>query len=265
MSVFKFELRSIYKQAIIWAISLCAIFFAFSFLFPVYKSAATEITKVLAAYPKAFVVALGIDLTNLFSLNGFFAFYSTYILLTASIMALNFGITIFSREKKTKTSDFLLTKPISRTRIFVEKCAAGAVCLLAVNALFVGFLQLMYMSMDHAGASNLVFMLITLSIVIIEFVMYSLGIVLAITMRKIKSPSSIATSVGFGFFIISMMYGIIGENWLRYLTPLKYFDLNYVMVHQSYEISWLILSVAVFALALTYSCIAYIKQDIPSV
>ncbi|MCL2024584.1 MAG: ABC transporter permease [Coriobacteriia bacterium] len=264
MSVFKFEARRLLIPSIVWTVVLCAIFWCFSLLFPTFQSASDQFTQLLNSFPEQMREALNMDVASMFTLNGFFAFYSMYVMLASAIMACYFGVSIFAREKIAKTSDFLLAKPESRMNMYLQKLAAGWLALVGINIVFVGFLLLMYHVLDHTGASYTVYVLLALNLVIIQFMMFSIGAAIGTLAPKVRVPSGIASGVGFGLFITGMLYGIIKDDVVRFVAPFQYLSSDFIMAHSRYDWPWLGLCVAVIVVPLAVSMIWYVRKDVES-
>jgi ABC-2 type transport system permease protein len=265
MNIFKFEIKNVLRQAILWAITLCLVLFSFSLLYPAFSAGKQELTKVLSGYPPAFAAAFGLNLTLIFSFNGFYSFILMYINLTVAIMALYFGIMIFSREKRTKTSDFLLSKPIGRNQIFFEKFIAAFLTVLFVDFLLTALTVSIFFTSDTGGASYGDFMLMVIGVVILSYFFLSVGILIAHLMPKVKSPSGIAVSCGFIFFIITMVQGIVQEDFMKYLSPMKYFVGDNVTINHSYDPVFLTISIIVILGSIVFSYFNFIRKDIHSV
>jgi len=71
-----------------------------------------------------------------------------------------------------------------------------------------------------------------------------------------------------GTFLVGMIGAMaagasnILSDILRYLSPLRYFDNNYIMSHGAYETGYLILSVALPVVLTVASFVIYVKKDI---
>jgi ABC-2 type transport system permease protein len=84
-------------------------------------------------------------------------------------------------------------------------------------------------------------------------------------MLKIRSVLSVSLGTVFGFFIINMFGSVIGEEALRYITPFKYFETGYIIKNGSYEVQFVILSLAFVIAATAASYIIYSRKDIHAV
>lgn len=265
MNIFKFEFKSLYKQVIIWAFSLCSVFVLFAAMYPTYSKNEASVSKVFSSYPPDILKALGIDIKSIFSFNGFYSFILTYLLLTAVIMSVYFSLSVFGRERKNKTSDFLFTNPVTRSEIFFSKLFASFLAVLLINLIYLIVSLIMFNNFSNANAKLEDFLLITLSMFIVEAIFFSLGMFLSVYLKKIKNIGGIANSVGFMFFVISMVSSIIDEKWLYYVTPFKYFNPTYIMQHHALELKYVLLSIAlIIGLGIT-TYFRYIKRDVESV
>jgi len=83
--------------------------------------------------------------------------------------------------------------------------------------------------------------------------------------RKIKSVIPVSLGTVFGFFIAGMLASTIGDEAVRYITPFKYFDTNYIIKNSSYEATFIIVEIVFIIAAITASYIVYCKKDIHAV
>lgn len=264
MNILRFELKSMIRSTIIWGVSIVVVSALTMLIFPTYEAGAKDVTKILEAYPPELRAALNIDPKTLFSLNGFLGFIGTYIMLTSSIMGLYFGLSIFGREKRLKTSDFLVAKPVSRFSIFSQKLGAGLILLGIIDAAYYATLFFAYKTVNPSNSPLGSYMLIASTIVIVQLMMFCVGAFVANVLPKVKVPGSVATSIAFMLFIISMLYGIFQDEWMRYISPYKYFDTAYIIKHGALESGWLALSIGVSVVLLGASAIIYTKNDLHS-
>jgi ABC-2 type transport system permease protein len=233
-------------------------------MFTIYTSAKEQIFEILKTYPPQTLSVIGIDdLSSIFTYNGFFAFSLTYILLATSIMSIYFGINIFAREKITKTSDFLFTKPKKRTKIFTQKLLSCFTALIIVNIFL--FISAYYMFLIYGKGSNInTYLLMMFSIFFVEIIFLSLGIFIANLAKKIKNPGGIAIITVFSFFIVNMLQNILKEDKLKYINPFGYFDYQYIIKNNAYDIKFLLLSILISLILLLLSYVAFLKKDIHS-
>jgi len=100
------------------------------FLLPMFSGMLTEdkSSVVSSLQDNPMMEAMGISAENFFSPLGMYAFLSSFLMLAASIHAINLGLSIITKEHMQNTADFLMTKPYSRKQIFLSKMAAAFMC-----------------------------------------------------------------------------------------------------------------------------------------
>lgn len=115
MNIFFHELKAYRKSTIIWACSLSAVAVLLLSMYPDFLTNEAEMKKLLEGYPEAVRKAIGVSIESFFTILGFYSYVFLYVMLSGSIQAMNFAVSIISKEVRQKTADFLLTKPVSRT------------------------------------------------------------------------------------------------------------------------------------------------------
>jgi ABC-2 type transport system permease protein len=183
-------------------------------------------------------------------------------MLCASIQAMNIGTSILSKEVREQTADFLMTKPVSRTRIMTAKLLAVLVSLIFTNIVFIAIAFMMNAAVSSDTYDVRAFIMIALTLFFVQLIFASLGVLVSVIAKKIKSVISISLSVVFGFFIAGMLGAVIGEDKVRYITPFKYFDTKYIIDKGSYETQFVILSVVLIVLAIAAGYAIYTRKDI---
>lgn len=265
MNVFRFEMKAYAKFTLTWTLALAVVCFLFLSLFTSYTANVEEATALLQGYSSGMLSAFGIDLNTFFGMVGFYSFLFIYIALCGGIQALHLGLAIISKEKRHKTSDFLLTKPITRQEVLTGKLLALYTSLLFTNIVYI---------LVSIGAANLfseksfdtgTFTMMSLSLLFIQFVFAALGVLIGVVFNKIKSVTSISLSVVFAFFLIAMLQSMLHDHVFKYLTPFKYFDTSYIAQHGTFEFPLAIVAIVVFIASMVASYIIYIRKDVHTV
>jgi len=264
MNIFLHELKAYRKSTIIWTLSLIAAMAFFLSIFPSFSKDAAEMNRLIQGYPEALRKAVGITI-DLSSILGYYSCVFLYIVLCGSIQAMNLGISIISKEVSLKTADFLLTKPVSRSMILTSKIAAGITSLIITNIFYVPAALLIAFYVKTGPLDIKIFIMISITLLFLQLIFFSLGFLISIIFTKIKSVISVSLYFIFGSFIINMFESVIGEKTLRYITPFRYFDTAYIVNNGSYETAFLYISVIIIIAAFTLSYIIYSKKDIHTV
>lgn len=264
MNIFLHELKAYRKSVIIWACSMAALAVMFIFIFSSATGDLESVKNVMKSMPEAARKVLGIYVDSISTLEGFYSFVFVYVLLCGAIQAMNIGTSIISKEVRDKTADFLLTKPVKRDRILTFKLLAALSSLVITNIIYV----IVTVSMTFTVKSEFnmtIFLLISITLLFVQLMFMSLGVLISVIAGKIKSVTSISLSTVFSFFIIGALGSILGDQAVRYISPFKYFDTAYIINHSAYETSFLIAGIIFVIAAITASYVIYIKKDIHAV
>lgn len=265
MNIFLYELKSYRKSTIIWTTSLVLISIFFLSIFPVYASNADELKNMFAMVPPEIPAAFGIDINTFFTMLGFYKFVFLYVILCGAIQAMNIGLSITSKENRSKTADFLLSKPVSRVTILNGKICSVLTSLLLTNIVYTVVSTIAAIIISAEEFDITIFILISITMLFIQILFASLGFLLGIVKDKIKNVLSISLSVVFSFFVIDMVGSALSLDAIKYFSPFKYFDINYIINNSAYELSFFILWMALVVIFISLSYFVYVKKDIHSV
>ena len=222
------------------------------------------VESMLGSFPPALAAAFGLQLDNLFSFGGFFSFGFLYYSLFGAIMVAVLGLDLFSREKREKCMDFLLTKPRTRSRLFFEKILAAMTLILLSNALFISAVLSLYRAYAPAPLLLGNALLAASSLLLTELVLFAVAVFTAVFARKIRSVSATATAIGFAGFLLSALHSLLEEDKLRYITPFKYFDAAKAFFDGAFEVKYAITGSVITLALMLAAYIRYTRADIPA-
>lgn len=262
MNMFLHELKAYRKPTFIWALSLALLGAFMLSIFPLISNNAEEMIQILEAYPEGVRQALGITLESFTNILGYYPFILGYVLLFGSIQAMYLGTSIIAKEVRGKTVDFLFAKPISRPQIITAKLFAALVSILFTNVVYIGVSSSITTLVTEESFNMNTLVMVSLTLLFLQMIFLALGVLLSIVFSKIKSTLSLSLGTVFTFYIISLLNSSLGEKNLRYLSPFSYFDLHYIVKNAAYETEYIILTIAVIAIAIAISYLVYSKKDI---
>lgn len=262
MNVFLRELKMMRTSWVIWILALCGVLLMYIALYPTFSSDAEATKKIFENVPPAIRAALKIDVDTMLSFLGFFAFTFTNITLMAAIHAMHTGVSILSRESRSKTTDFLLSKPRSRTGIFIQKYCAGLLVVLVTWAVMTAAAFGLAKAFGAGDFDIGRFGLLMLALGIIQLWFFVCGMFVAQIMRRLKSTIPVTLAVVFGFFMVGMLGAILGDEKLRYLSPFKFFDFVDIAAGKGYEPVYGIIAAVSVVVMFVVTYILYVKRDI---
>jgi len=261
MNIFLHELKAYRKSTFFWTLSLVLVAVVFLSLFPAFTKDADATKRLLEGFPKELIKAMGLSLDTFFSILGYYSFVFVYVTLCGAIQAMNFGLSILSKEVADRTADFLLTKPITRYQIMTAKLSAVLVSLIFTNFFYVLSAYFMINLLTIDPINNRVFFLISFSLLMVQLIFFAIGVLISVLIPKIKSVLTYSLSIVFGFFILDLFNELVGEKVLRYFVPFKYYDSLYIMVHASYDVPFVVLGFIIVGGSILTSYVIYGKKD----
>ncbi len=264
MNVFLRELAAYRKSTIIWAASLSGIIIVFMALYPAFTTDIEAMKQILSQFPEALRTALNISLSNFFTLYGFFGYLLGFAMLAASIQAMNLGVGVIAKEVSGKTADFLLSKPIARSTVVTAKLGAALVMLLLTNVVFwtVSYVAAMGVSTEPFEAWT--FFLLLSTLLLVQLVFLALGALFAVIIPKVKSVVSVSLPTVFTFYIIGAIGDVLENDSVRYVSPFRFYDTNYIITNVSLEGRYLAAEAVFVLVAITLAYVIYLKKDVRS-
>jgi ABC-2 type transport system permease protein len=265
-TIYLHEFRARIRSVITWSLSIVAIVFLFSSLFPGFASQAELVKSLFAKFPPALLEAFGMQNSDLSSVLGFFSFIFVFVQLCLAIQASNYGFGLVSIEETELTADFLLSKPVSRTQVLNSKLLAALTSLTITN-LVVWLVSIISLAMFNGGRPYDIgtLLLLLASIIIFQLFFLGVGLVISLLVKQIRSVTPYSMGLGFGMYILSAFSGILAEVKLEYITPFKHLDPAYIVKNSTLNTPLVLLNVAVTLIALAVSYWLYIRRDIHAV
>jgi ABC-2 type transport system permease protein len=266
MNVFVFEWKREWKQSLIWLISLGFVQLMFLLgMYPIFMDSKVNMTEVLNNFPEPFMKAFSFQIDSFYQFESFYGFGMTYVSLIGIIMSLTISISIYSREKRAKCTDFILTKPMRREFLFLVKTAVGLTCLLIIHISFLLLSIFIYYSMNLEIIDMRGFFLATNGLFLLEIMFLFVGAVISLTIKKIRSVSGTAVTLGFSIFIINAIVNLLEKENLIFFAVLQYFDAETIMKNNQYELKMLFYCIVITISCLIYSLVRFSKMQVKAI
>jgi ABC-2 type transport system permease protein len=265
-NIFRHEFSARLKSVIIWSLAVTAIIVFFFSLFTVFADQAALMNEFLAKYPPALRAAFGMDNMDLATVLGFYSFIFLFVQLCLAIQAANYGFGLVSIEENELTADFLLSKPVSRSQVVTSKLLAALSSLTLTNLVVwvASFAAIAIFHGAHAYEPGTLVLLL-LSIVVFQLFFLSVGLVISLLVKRVRSVTPYALGLGFGAYVLSAFNGVFGDVGLELITPFKHIDAAYIVKHGAYNTPLLLLNLTASLVALAVSYWLYVRRDIPAV
>ncbi|MFZ5917981.1 MAG: ABC transporter permease subunit [Chloroflexota bacterium] len=266
-NIFGQEFRMHLRSVIIWAAAIAALLFIYVAMFSSFAEDTELMMEMLSNFPPQLLTAFGMEnVEQMSTVLGYFGFAFLFAQLCLAIQAAGYGFSLVSVEEREWTADFLLSKPVARTRILTSKLLAALAGLTLTN-LSIWICSFVFITLfkgDRAYETRPLLLLL-LSIVVFQLFFFSVGLVISLLVKRIRSVTPYAMALGFGMYVLSVFGDMLGESTLELLTPFKHFDPGYIIDHGAYDLPLALISVAVIVISLVGSYLLYSRRDIPAV
>jgi ABC-2 type transport system permease protein len=254
------------RSVIIWSVAVTTLILVFFPFFSVFSDQAVLMNQLLERFPAQMRAAFGLDNLDLTTTLGFLAFIFLFVQLCLAIQAGNYGVGLVSLEETELTADFLLTRPVSRVQVLTSKLLAALLSLTITNAVVWGASLLAVTLFSNGKPYQMRSLLLLLaSIGIFQLFFLSVGLLISLLVRRVRSVTPYSMGLGFGAYVLSAFTGIFDDVALELLTPFKHLDAAYIVKHGEFDIPLVLLNLAVSLTALAVSYWLFKRRDIHAV
>ncbi len=263
MNIFKHEFKMNFKSVIIWSLSLAVLIFVFMSLFSTLAADADLMNEAMAQMPEELLLAFGMANMDFSTVLGFFGFIFLFCQVCLAIQAANYGFSIVSIEEREMTADFLLAKPVKRTTILTNKLLAAISNLTITNVvIWISSFAAINMFRDGRVFESEPLILLLLSIVVFQLFFLSVGMLLSLLMKRVRSVTPLSMALAFGMFVVNAFSGMLGDSKLELVTPFRHFDAMYIINNVAYDTPLVMISISAIVISLVGSYMLYTKRNI---
>jgi ABC-2 type transport system permease protein len=265
VNIYKQELKMLSKSVITWSIALVLLLWIFMSIFIGFAESAELLNAQLENFPPELLMAFGMDTLDLSSVLGFYSLAFLFCQVCFAIQAANYGFSLVSVEERDMTADFLLAKPISRTKILTTKFLAAFTGLTITNlVVWISSFVLIHIYREGRPYDTRALLMLLGSIVVFQLFFLTVGLLISLLVRRVRSVTPFSMALAFGMYVLSAFGGMIGDDKLEIITPFKHFEPNYIISNAAYD-PLLGISVAVILVSMIGSYVLYLRRDIHSV
>ena len=262
MNIFLRELRANLKSLIIWGV-IVVLFVTLGFSkFSAYEGN-PELLEVLDSMPQALLDAFNFQAFNLTTVTGFFGVMFTYFALILSISAAMWGSDIISKEERDKTVEFSLTLPVTRSRVVTAKTLAVLVnCILLLLITLAATLA--NVSVYQTDSEFFDFLYLGMAaLFILQLIFLAVGIFLGCAMKQHRRAGAVAVAILLLTYFISVISSLDQNlDFLKYISPFRYFNPALLLHEASLDTTFLVLSAGIIIASLIGAYITYSRRDL---
>lgn len=227
-NLFLKELKRNRKNLMIWSSIVIGFTFMVLAIFPYMAEMGEGITSLMESIPPEIGKAMGMDADTWSSILGFYStYYGVYIIVLVSIFTTSTGATIISKEEKDHTSEFLLTRPISRKDIVVTKLISLFTLSLIIygiqtTAAVIGMQLFAVTEVDWS-----VFIQMHVSGLVLILFFTTIGVLISMFVTPKKNFMGIVVGLTFGtYFLNAIGKSADAVSWISYFSPFNYLEIT---------------------------------------
>ena len=260
MPVFKHELRQGRSALIIWT---AAISFMLGVCIVIYPEMSTQMGDISAMFADmgSFSQAFGMDRINFGEFLGFFGVECGNVMgLGGAFFAALLGISALAKEEKEHTAEFLLTHPVSRTRVITEKLCAVIAQIVILNLAVIAVTALSVLIIGEE-ADIKIFALLFLSFFLMQLEVAAVTFGISAFLRR----GSLGIGLGLAavFYFMNIVANLIDETkFLKYITPFGYTESADIIADGALNGGYLAVGMALAAIGVILAFWKYGRKDI---
>lgn len=260
MTLFLHELKRNKLSLIVWSAALS---FMLGVCVLIYPEMQTQMGDIGAMFSDmgAFSDAFGMDMLNFGEFMGYFGVEIGNTLgLGGALLAGIVGINALSKEERDGTAEFLLTMPVTRRRVVLEKLLFAAFHIVAVNlaVVLVSTVTIAAISVE-AEAGKIALIFLSNLVMQLEIMAITFGISAFLKGNGI----GIGIGVSFGLYFLNILSNLEEKlEFIGKITPFGYANSGYIIKNAEIEILPLLIGVAIAGGMIALAFMKYTKKDI---
>ena len=224
-------------------------------------SEAMDMAQLREAFPEPMIQAFNIQ--TMASLEGFLAvelYMFGWIILLGLYMAYS-AASIVADDIDRGRMDTLLSMPVSRPRLAIERFAALGVPILLVNVVTP---VVVIVSADLIGESLSAVDVVALHLLSIPylFACAGIGLLASVAFDRASIAQRVALGVTFGIYLIESLLRGTEYEALGTVAPMRYFDPNEVLLDGTYDLVGAAVLIGMTAALLVVSQVIFVRRDI---
>ena len=260
MTIFKAQLKQDKIAFSIWTLSIVSLIAMCIFMYPSMQSQMDSVSEMFASMG-AFSSAFGMDKLNFGTMLGFYAVECGNILgLGGCFYSCLYSINMLSKEEKEKTAEFLLSHPVKRSTVYLQKLLAIFFEITLLNLLVYVCSFICIKAIGETMDINS-FNLIHLAYYLMQVEL--MGLCYFISSTNNKNNAGFGLGIGLLMYILNIMANISDKlEMVKYISPFGYCEASDILVNGSLDFAKILIALIIFSLSLAAGYFIYNKKDI---
>lgn len=260
MTILKHEMRQGRNSLIIWTAAISFLMLVCVLMYPQMKGEMEDVGQMFSAMG-SFTQAFGMDKLNFGTLIGFYGIECGNILgLGGAFFAALCAVSMLAKEEKEHTAEFLLTHPVSRSRIVTEKLCAVVLQIILLN-LFV--LAVAAASVVLIGEEIPWKEILLLHSAYLLLQMEIAGICFGISAFLRRGGFGVGLGLAAVLYFLNLIANIAeSAEFLKYITPFGYAEASDIIADGGLEGKFVFMGMLLLAVGIAAAYVRYLKKDV---
>jgi ABC-2 type transport system permease protein len=264
-NLFLMEIRRNATSLIIWTTVITLLISVTMSFYSTFMENQSKIAGMLTIIPKGALQFKGIsNFNDLLSVLGFYSANNViYMMVLGSIFAIVLSSNILLKEEYDKTAEYLLTRPVTRSEIFVSKLAVVYLNVFLLNFItaLAGFIcmELVKKGVFSIGA----FLILSLYTLLLNILFASAGLFLSTLIKRAKPITTFSIGIVLiCYFIFTLSKITESASKIGYLSPFRFARVDAINPDYSLDFWHLAYFLGISFLLTGISYRIYLKKDI---
>jgi ABC-2 type transport system permease protein len=263
MNIYTHEFKMNLRSVITWSLSIAVLILVFMSLFSSFSADTAVLNQALSKFPKELLIAFGMNNMDFSTILGYYGLIFLFCQICLAIQAANYGFALVSIEEREMTADFLLAKPVARTKILTSKFLSAFTGLTITN-IIIWISSFVFIKLFDSGTGYEVkpLVLLLITIVVFQLFFFSVGLVVSLLVKRIRSVTPFSMALAFGMYFLNAFGNMIGKDSLEIISPFKHFEPNAILKNAAYDLPLVSISIVVIIVSMAASYVLYSKRNI---
>ncbi|MFI3171250.1 MAG: ABC transporter permease subunit [Eubacteriales bacterium] len=264
MNILKQELLTNLKIFFFWTMGLVVFVFAGITKFTgIQEMNIQDMMEIFNEYPKIvlaiFGMPSGLDVTVF---SGYYFVLNNYIIILICLYSIQLAVKAVTRESVDKTSEFLFTKPVTRSYILSMKLIASYVyvaiyCIL--NYVFT-IIAMEMIGVNNEEMKTIVFRYFGVSL-LLGTLFFATTVLISSGTKQIEKGAMYSNYVFFLAFGMGVVFDSLEETkYVQLISPLRYFPYEDVLSGE-FKVGYIITCVVIIIISLIFGYRLFCKKD----
>jgi ABC-2 type transport system permease protein len=264
-NLFLMEIRKNLTSLIIWTTIITLLISLTMSFYGTFMQNQSKIAGMLTIIPKGALQFKGVsNFNDLFSVLGFYSANNVvYMMVLGSIFGIVLSSNILLKEEYDKTAEYLLTRPITRSEIFLSKTSVILLNIIILNLVtaLAGFISMELVKKGPFSISA--FSILTFYTLLLNILFGAIGLFLSTLVKRAKPITTIGIGLVLIFYFIYTISKItVSASAIGYLSPFRFANVDAINPAYRLELWHLAYFIGLTLLLTGLSYRLYLRKDI---